>query len=80
MMDWTSSVPGTKSPNGSPTKGTNNDEPSEVMMAVMAEKRRKLEDKEKARHSADQPSTDDHDDKTEDNAPKKAKKKADKGK
>ena len=78
MMDWTSSTPGTKSPGVSPTKG--NDESSEVMLALMAEKKRKLEEREKARQSTDQPLTDDHEGKHEDNAPKKAKKKADKAK
>ena len=79
MMDWTSSATGTKSPNVSPTKGTD-DRPSEVMLALMAEKKRKLEDREKARQSADQPLADDHEDKHEDDAPKKAKKKGDKAK
>ena len=79
MMDWTSSTTGTRSPNVSPTKGTD-DQPSEVMLALMAEKRRKLQDIEKSRQSVDQPLTDDTENKHEDSTPKKAKKKGDKAK
>ena len=85
MMQWTTSTAGTKSPHGSPTKEPS--EPSEVMLAVMAEKKRKLEDREKARPSVDQPLADDpedyHEDSTpnhEDSGPKKPKRKGDKKK
>ena len=50
------------------------------MLAIMAEKRRKLQDIENSRQSADQTLADDPENKQEDNAPKKTKKKGDKAK
>ena len=75
MMDWRSSAPSASNaaPAIQPKEG-----PSEVMLAIMAEKRRKLEDKEKeTTGSTDRPSTITVDDNDGESA-KKSKRKGDK--